>query len=384
MLMFRDARELADAGTLTARDVLRSGASQIATRFASEPETGQRVALKLAGLYARLGDTEGATPLLEQVLAWPGIDDTPDVQADARAQLAEVEYFRSHIPRARSLLEQARAWWDRDPVRHARALNESLITRSQIERAEGQREASIATLEQAIAQRRVLLGTPDRDLGIALGTLAVSLIQAGRYDDAIARADDALEVFRSIGQEHSVAALAAISNRGTAQMNAGRLDLAERDLRQAFDLRHRLYGPSPELAQVQNNLAMSLVKQRRDAEAIPLFEEGLKMAIEHGGETTRYALALRGNLAEAYAETGRVDEAAPLADTAVRIAHDQFGDSSVFTGTAKRARAAVSIGRGRMADARRDLDDAAAIFAEMGKGGELQMASIDSLRSKLR
>jgi serine/threonine-protein kinase len=382
MLMFREAGEHG-GGTLTARDVLQAGASQIATRFADQPETGQRVALKLAGLYARLGDTEGATPLLVQVLAWPGIEHNPDVQADARGQLAEVEYFRSHIPRARELLEQARAWWATDPLRHAKVLNESLITRSQIERAEGHADASIATLEQAIAERRILLGGADRDLGIALGTLSVALIQAGRYDDAMRSADQALDVFRSLGKEHSVEALAALSNRGTAAMDAGLFDAAERDLRAAAEQRHRLYGPSPELAQVQNNLGLVLVRTGRNAQAIELFERSLAMAIERGGETTRYALALRGNLAEAYVGAGRVAEAEPLAQNALRIARAQLGESSPFFGYALRAEAAVRIAQGRYDEARKDLDAARSIFSAMGRGGTLQLATLDALRSRL-
>jgi serine/threonine protein kinase len=383
MLMFRDAGQQGDPSQLTARDVLRSGASQIAARFADRPETGQRIALTLAGLYARLGDTEGATPLLEQVIAWPGIEKNPDVQADAQQQLAEVEYFRSHIARARSLLEQARAWWSKDPALHAKVLNESLITRSQIERAEGHMDASIATLEEAIAERRVLLGAPDRDLGIALGTLSVSLIQSGRNTEAMQRADDALDVFKAIGEANSVAALAALSNRGTAAMNAGQYEAAERDLRQAVELRERLYGPSPELAQVQNNLGLSLLRQHRVDEAIALFESGLAMAISRGGETSRYALGLRGNLAEAYVLTGRVDAAVPLAETAVRIAHEQFGDRNFFVGTAKRARAAVRIAQGRNAEARQDLDDATVIFTALGKGGEALLKTLTPLREKL-
>ncbi|HEY0178314.1 MAG TPA: serine/threonine-protein kinase [Dokdonella sp.] len=383
MLMFRDTGEQRDAGGVSARDVLRSGASHIAERFAGEPETGQLVALKLAGLYARLGDTEGATPLLEQVLAWPGIERNPDAQADARAQLAEVEYFRSHVARAHALLDQARAWWSTDPARYAKALNESLITRSQIERAEGHADASIATLEQAIEGRRALLGQPDRSLGIALGTLSVSLIQAGRYDDAWRRADEAIQVYAGLGERDSVAALAALSNRGTAAMNAGRLADAERDLRDAVERRRSLYGPSPELAQTENNLGLVLEQQGRAAEAIALFEDGLQMAIERGGETTRYALPLRGNLAEAYVAASRVAEAEALAEAAVSIATASYGATSPFVAAAKRARAAVRIAQKRPADARADLDAAAAIFTAMGASGARQLATLDPLRRRL-
>ena len=383
MLMFRDAGQRGDAGSISARDVLRSGASQIATRFAAEPGTGQRVALKLAGLYARLGDTEGATPLLEQVLAWPGIENNPETKADAEGQLAEVEYYRSHVPRARALLDGARAFWSADPARYARQLNETLITRSQIERAEGHADVAIATLEEMIGARRAIVGAPDYTLGLALVTLSVSLIQAGRYDDAATRAGEAIDVYRSLGEANSSAALAALSNRGTAAMNAGRLADAERDLREAIARRRELYGPSPEVAQAENNLGLTLAQLGRGEEAIPLFEDGLAMAIEHGGETTRYALPLRANLAEAYVAAGRVDDAAPLADKAVEIASAHYDANSVFVGMAKRARASVRIAQKRNYEARADLDAAAAAFTAMGRGGERQLATIAVLRGEL-
>jgi serine/threonine-protein kinase len=382
-LMFHDAGQRKDAESISAREVLRSGASQIASRFAGEPETGQRVALKLAGLYARIGDTEGATPLLEQVLAWPGIDANPDVKADAQAQLAEVEYFRSHVARAHELLDDAQAFWKRDATRYARQLNESEITRSQIERAEGHADRSIATLEHAIGERRALLGQADFSLGIGLVTLSVSLMQAGRYDDAWQRANEAMGVYRELGEEHSTAAITAFTNRGTAALYAGRLDDAERDLRAAIAERRALYGPSPELAQAENNLALTLEEQGRAEEAVSLFEDGLAMAIEHGGETTRYSLPLRANLAEAYVASGRVDEAEPLAEKAVEIATAHYAASNIFVGMAKRARAAVRIAQGRRDEARVDLDAATQAFTAMGRGGVKQLDAVGVLRKKL-
>ena len=382
-LMFRDAADQAGAGAVTARDVLASGAKEIGRRFADEPATGRRVALRLAGLYARLGDTEGAAPLLEQVLAWPGIDADAEAQADARAQLAEIEYYRSHLPRARQLLDAARTFWSREPARYAKPLNESLITLSQLQRAQGHADEAVATLERAIEERRALLGQSDRVLALALNTLAVSLIHAGRYDDAVRRADEALAAFDKIEQKHSVAALSALSNRGTAALEAGRLADAERDLREAAQLRRQLYGPSPELAQVENSLGLALSRQGHLDAAIALYEGALKMAVERGGETTRYAMPARANLAEAYAAVGRIDDADRLAADAVRIAREQLGPDHLLLGTAERARAAVRITRGRSDEAKADLDDAARIFSAQGQGGVAQLATLAALREKL-
>ena len=76
------------------------------------------------------------------------------------------------MPRARALLDDARSFWSADASRYARQLNETLITRSQIEHAEGHADVAIATLERMIGERRALVGAPDYTLGLALVTLS--------------------------------------------------------------------------------------------------------------------------------------------------------------------------------------------------------------------
>ena len=134
---------------------------------------------------------------------------------------------------------------------------------------------------------------------------------------------------------------------------------------------------------MQNNLGLVLLRQGRRDEAIALFEEGLTMAVSRGGETSRYALPVRGNLAEAYVNAGRIAEAQPLAETAVRIATSTYGEDSPFTAAALRAHAAVRIAQGRAEEARTDLARAEAAFARLGKGGELQRATLVPLRARL-
>ncbi|MEO7432315.1 MAG: protein kinase [Dokdonella sp.] len=383
MLMFGDAADRSGATTVTARDVLKQGAGEIFTRFADRPEAGQDIALNLSDLFLALGDSEGAVPLLEGLLAWPGIDRNPSVLASARYNLAQVEYSRGKTPRAQELLDQSQAFWATQPERFRSILSESRSVQAQLQRAEGHTDLAVATLESAIAERRAFLGTSDREVGSALNALSLALMQLGRYEETIDRANEAYKVFESIGQARSATGLATINNRALAEGYLGRHAEAEADNRLVVAARRELYGESPELAAAQNNLALSLTRRKNYAEAIPLFEDALRMGIAQRGDSGREATMARINLAEAYAATDRVTEAAALAEEAVASAETHYGAHSVYAGVAHRARANVRLVQGRIVEAREDLATATTVFDAMGKGGAIYLKSLADIREKL-
>ena len=82
-------------------------------------------------------------------------------------------------------------------------------------------------------------------------------------------------------------------------------------------------------------------------QSIPLLEEAHAVALEHGSETGRTLALVRPILAEAYARVGRLAEAEAMADAAVRVADRNFGETSLVTGVAYRARARVRIAQHR-------------------------------------
>ncbi|PZQ17384.1 MAG: hypothetical protein DI564_06140 [Rhodanobacter denitrificans] len=380
MLMFRTAAEQQGTVPLSARDVLKQGTDQLVTRFAGAPETGQTTALMLAELFMMLGDSEGARPLLESVLVWDGIERRPDLLASARYNLGQVVYFGGDTARARSLLDAAQRYWREMPARHARQLNESRTLQAQIEAAEGRIDASIATLDAAIEERPRLIGQRDRELGVALAIRADRLSQVGRYEDAFASADAACTLFESLGLARSPVGLGAVNNRAMAALRLGRLAEASADFRHVVDVHRQLYGVSPQLAVAQNNLALTLLRQERAAEAVPLLEESLRIAVEQGGRQARATAMPRVNLAEAYVALDRVEEAAALAEEAVAVNGEVFGADALQTGLAHRARARVRQARGDAAGAGTDLARAEAIFGAMGAGGAPYLESLQKLR----
>ncbi len=386
MLMFREAAEQGRDTKTTARDVLKRSAESLFARFAGRPAEGQEIASNLADLYLQIGDVEGAVPLLERLIAWPGIEANPEVLARARYNLAQAELARGNAARSRDLFDAARAYWAGDPARHGVALSESHVMQARFLRAERRFDEAIAVLEQGIVQRRRLVGD-DREVGAAFNTLALALMEAGRYEDAIAKANEGLRLAERLGDD--TIALALISNRGNAALQLRRYDEAIVDFAHVLELRRELFGRSAETAVSITNLVLvkaqagkagGTPQTRQEVEAdIPLLEEGYEMAREFSGEAAHLTMMARTALADTRVLAGRPDEAEPLVEEGLRLALAHHGDTSLPTGMAWRARGNLRAAQHRDAEAREDLAHARAVFERMGKGGEVHLATVEAL-----
>ena len=164
----------------------------------------------------------------------------------------------------------------------------------------------------------------------ALNQQAIELYQAGRYDEAIALAEEALAIrVELLGQSH------------------------------------------PDVAISLNNLAELYSSLARYEEAIPIFQQALAIWREQYGEgDPRFALAL-GNLANLYRNQGRYAEAAALAEQSLDIVQTFFSESEFSDEPEFDTLAATFLSRG--------LHNLAAIYAEQGRYGEAETLYLQSL-----
>ena len=383
MLMFRDAAAQKDATQVNVREVFRAGAEKLFDQFRDQPETGQTTALMLSDLYLQLGDAEGATPLLERLLKWPGIDANPKVQANARYNLAQIELVRGHTARARELLDQAQAFWSGEPDSARELLNESRSTQAKIERAEGKVDLSIITLQNAIAERRALSDKDDFELGNLFNTLSNALTQAGRYEEAEASANESYRVFENLGQADSDGGMAALNSRGNAALMMGRNEECLLDYRRVADTTRALYGETTKLAASLNNLGVVLTRLDRLDEALPSLQEALRIALAQNGERSPLSVTARVSLAELYARLGRAAEATTLAEAALQIAQTNYAANRIMLGTTYRARAQARLADHRPTEGRADLEQASTLFAAAGRSGEAYIRLMQPLRRAL-
>jgi len=383
MLMFRDAAGQKDATKVNVREVFKSGASRLFDEFRDDPAAGQTTALMLSDLYLQLGDVEGARPLLERLLQWPGIEANADVQANARYNLAQIEVVRGATAHARELLEQAQKWWTGRPGAARAILNESRSTQAKIERAEGKVDLALETLRNAIAERRALVGHDDFEVGNLLNTLSNALTQAGLYQDAEASANESYGVFKRLGQADTDGGMAALNSRGNAALMMGHNEQALPDYRHVTDMTRALYGETTKLAASLNNVGVTLTRLGRYDEALPCIEDALRIAIAQNGERSPLSVTVRVSLAELYARLGRVPEAEPLAEAAVAIATADYAANKTMVATAYRARAGVRFAAGNEAEARGDVEQATALFHAAGRAGEGYLRLMEPLRLRI-
>ena len=383
-LMFRAAAETNASEKPTAQDVLKGGADRLFAQFESKPAAARPVAIMLAELYMEMGDWEGASPLLERVLASPGIAADPDTQAKAQHYLAQAAYSRGDMARARNLLRSAQATWMRQPQRYAVELNESRISQAKLERNAGDGAQAIATLERMIAERPRVVGTQDREYAVAQSTLSAFLLDAGAYEQADAHARAATAAFERLGMGKTSQAIVAMNNLAASLSQRDLNAQAEAILRRLVQLHRELYGGSSmNLALMQANLADSLRKQGRVREAIPLLQEARPMAIATSGEHSVATLHISLALADAYLDAGRSDEAAALLNKAFPIVLAELGAQHRLAGVGHRVRAGLRSSRGDRTGATADYDAAEKIFVGLGPGGKPLLTRLVEKRRKV-
>ncbi len=383
MLMLGDAGAQHDASRVDVREVFRRGAQRLHTEFRDQPQAGQSAALMLSDLFLQVADLDGASALLEQLLQWPGIESNPEVLAHARYNLAQIETHRGHMPQARKLLEQAQAWWHGRPGASAVLLNESRSTQARIERAEGHPEQAIATLRAAVTERARLLAQPDVESGNLLNALAIALLQNGEYEEAQARASDSHAVFVALGRPDSDGALAALNSRCNAAIMVGRHEACVADYRLIVDKTRALYGVTPKLAAALNNLGAVLTRMGQYDEALPLLTEARHIATTQTGPRSPLTVTLMATLAELHALRGEPAAGAPLADAAVTVAQSDYAANKNLLATTYRARAQVHHAAGRRLQARADLAQASALYAQTGRSGAAYARLLEPLRQAL-
>ncbi len=150
-------------------------------------------------------------------------------------------------------------------------------------------------------------------------------------------------------QERPIAEALARQELGVTFRLLGDMDAAEEQLRLALALRLRVLPTGdPETLNTQNSLAVLLGDHGKLEEAIPLFEDTLKLRKISLGPNHAHTLSTMGNLANAYRAAGRTPEALPLFEEAVQRLTEIHGPDHPDTLIAMNNMALAYGGAGRL------------------------------------
>ncbi len=384
MLMFRTAGESGGALGSTAKQLLDNTAQRLQAEFDKQPSADIRTLQVLGDLYAEMDDYESAATLLTKFIARakPGDDDV--AVAEARLSLAAVEMRRGNVASARAMLTQARAFWIREPERYQRQIAEGEGVEATILRETGRRDEAIALLRNSIAKIDSLHGSDSAEAATRHHNLGVHLLEAGRIDESEQEFSEAMRSLSKAGRERSVIGIAVLNHRAAIAYRRRDLGAAESMWREAITLRRALYGPSAALALLEMNLGRLLLQLDRAADALPVIDEALGMAVSFAGNSGVQTIALRNSRAVALIMSDRADEAESEIREALAASSAGFGANHPYYAMGLAARGRLRLHQGRLDEAETDLAAADAIFTAAGDMAAPLKEEVAVLQAALR
>lgn len=381
MLMFRNAGEQNGSGQLTAKQVLDTSAKRLQQQFAGQPVLRDDLVEMLGELYLRISDYQGAESLFRSYL-----EDNPNldaaVAARVRSSLAQAYLGLGDPSRSRKLLDEAMAYWERDTPRYRRELFMSRGLQSQLERSENKMEQAIQTLTAAEAEGVALYGPAHEETLTIQNSLVIAYFQLGRVDEAAAKLDE-IEKQIEIRKRQDPIVLSLYNSRAQVAFYQKDFAKAEEYFRRSLELHKALYGPSANLALVEQNLARLLLAQDRTAEAFALLEEAAPMAQQYAGPTSIITVRTQLAYTEALTQLGQFERADTMIADLVARTEANFGSGHVLHITARKVRSKLRAAEARFEDAQRDYAFVAKALEKLGPAGGPLSTDLPPLKQKI-
>jgi tetratricopeptide (TPR) repeat protein len=299
--------------TLTAREILESGARQVESGLQGQPLVRARLEATIGTVYTGLGMFREALPLLERSLASHKAslgEDHPDTLATANG-LANVYWYLRNYQAAEPLYRD-------------------------------------------IAQRRTRVSGEDHPATLKVNfDLASVYLQQQRWDEYERLGNETLARQRRVlGGQHPDT-LSSMNNLQNFYYRQGRYAEAEPLATEVFDVRRSVLGPDhPDSLRATHNLASIHDKMRRDGIAEQLYQNALKGQRKVIGSDHPSAIRTLTALGNLYARQQRY----ALAEPALLEAYDRYartvgsGDSSTQAVVEQLVRLYEATGRPAAAD----------------------------------
>jgi len=302
--LFRSAIADRGAGATTAKDMLDASAQRLLREYRADPQLSGQIVLTLADLYGALEDPNGMGALLENFLAAEGARADPVVAADARQKLAGVALLQGNVVKARTLLDQADAYWRRAPSAGAEEQLEGMSIRARLLRMTGDFAGSIALSHRAIERRTALFGRNHRETALLYNSLAISLASANRLLEALEAYRQTLDIYRALGLADSLDAQIVRGNVGTLELRTGDVRSALKTLGGTIEREKALAGDSAAVAAASGYYGKALLITHQVRAALATLEAAVAAADHFAGSASPVAIQDRLFLAEARSAAG--------------------------------------------------------------------------------
>ncbi|HSM14068.1 MAG TPA: serine/threonine-protein kinase [Thermoanaerobaculia bacterium] len=301
--------------TITARELLDRGATDIRQQLADQPLTRARLLDTIGVVYRQLDLPQPAKPLLEEALALRERLLGPDHLdvASSLVHLGGVDYLAGEYEEAERALRRALEIRERALGPDHPQVADVLDHLGSVHDIQAEHDEAEPLLRRALAIRERALGPDDLEVAASLDDLGVLELDRGRFAEAEPLLRRGLEIRQErLAPDHPDVAVSA-NGLGIALFQLGRHEESAELHARALAIREKVFGPrgSP-VAQSLNNLATVDLELGRREEA--------RAALERAGEIWREILGpdhprvgiVLTNLGDLALESGQPDAAEPL------------------------------------------------------------------------
>ncbi len=330
-----DLFETADPGeglgeTVTARQILDSGAARLSRELAGQPVLRATLLDAIGRVYVGLGLYAEAQPLLEEALAARrrALGATHPEVAASLHNLALLHQHNGELAEAETLYRRALA------LRRGRLggahpdVAVTLARLGDVVRRLGRNDEAEPLLRQALAIHRRTLGPQHPEVAEDLAALAELEQNRGNYSAAERLQREGLAIRRRVHGDDHIAVAEALSRLSSPLSDQARYAEAADLLRQALAIQRRLLDPEhPDIAGTLNDLAFTVQRNGDHRGAEALYREALahnrrRLAPDHPQLATNL-----NNIGSAVMFQGRLDEAEALQREALAIRRRAYGES---------------------------------------------------------
>jgi eukaryotic-like serine/threonine-protein kinase len=346
--------EVSDPGrsrgdTITARELLERGASQVDVSLEGQPAVQARLMDTIGRVYRQLGMFDQSEALLSKALARheSAADGAPaDVVADTLAELAEVQREKGNYRQAETLhrrgLEMRRQLHGESHDKIAFSYNGLGLSLDQ----QGRYDEAEPMLRSAIAMWRVVRSPGDAQVAVGLNNLGQFLRRTGRLSETEEVLREALVIRRTVFKTAHPLLSNSLMQYGQVQNQLGHFEEAERYMREALEMRLTVYGPDHHAVGVAyNNLASLYHDMGTYGRAEALYRSGLEISkTSYGPEHPETAVTMN-NLASLLEDKGDLRNAEAMFRDALAIRRKALGAEhpAVARGEHNLARALVAL-----------------------------------------
>jgi tetratricopeptide (TPR) repeat protein len=369
----------ARGATVTAREILDRGATQIQTGLADEPSVKAELTTTLGEVYGALGLYRRGEALVRQGMALPKVDVATRARQYAAlgdAQSRQGDYAGAARSFRRGLADAAHSA-EPAPALTSRLWDGLGGAQSGLNDDAGSDVSLNAALKLDLARG----AEGGADVARDLEDLAFNDVDKKRYAQARARMEQALAIRLKTGGERHPKVAEDLNALGVIEYSLQRPAQAEAYYRRALAAYKIVLGPDhPDTAVAMNNLARLMIERRDFAEAEPLLKRAVAISLAQRDESFDDLAFWFDNLALAERGLGHDADVEDLLNKALHAArvHNHRNVAPVLVDLADE----VCGKAGRQHEGLAMLDEAAPIMAKAYAGDPWRSAWVETIRGR--